>query len=46
LTLIDNLNVSAVPEVSTGAMMLLGFAAVGFMRYRRMPKPALLSRRG
>src|ERR1700694_1350588 len=28
-------NVAAVPEFSTWAMMLLGFAGVGFMTYRR-----------
>jgi len=34
---IDNLSfgVSAVPEPSTWAMMILGFAGVGFMTYRR-----------
>jgi hypothetical protein len=31
---------SAVPEPSTWAMMLLGFAGVGFMAYRRKSKPA------
>jgi hypothetical protein len=34
--------VSAVPEPSTWAMMLLGFAGVGFMAYRRKSKPALM----
>jgi len=32
---------AAVPEPSTWAMMLLGFAGVGFMAYRRKSKPAL-----
>jgi hypothetical protein len=32
--------VSAVPEPSTWAMMLLGFAGVGFIAYRRKSKPA------
>jgi hypothetical protein len=32
---IDNVNVSAVPEPSTWAMMILGFAGIGFMTYRR-----------
>jgi hypothetical protein len=32
--------VGAVPEPSTWAMMLLGFAGVGFMAYRRKSKPA------
>jgi hypothetical protein len=31
---------SAVPESSTWAMMLLGFAGLGFMTYRRKSKPA------
>jgi hypothetical protein len=31
----------AVPEASTWAMMILGFAGVGFMAYRRKSKPAL-----
>jgi hypothetical protein len=33
----------AVPEPSTWAMMLLGFAGVGFMAYRRKSKPALMA---
>lgn len=32
---VDNFDVSAVPEASTWAMMLLGFAGVGAMAYRR-----------
>jgi hypothetical protein len=36
-------NVAAVPEPSTWAMMLLGFAGVGFMAYRRRSKPALIA---
>ena len=40
---VDNLSVSgaevgAVPEPSTWAMMLLGFAGIGFMAYRRSRK--------
>jgi hypothetical protein len=35
-----NLSVSAVPEASTWAMMVLGFAGVGFVAYRRKSKPA------
>jgi hypothetical protein len=35
--------VSAVPEPSTWAMMLLGFAGVGFMAYRRKSKPGLMA---
>ena len=34
---------TAVPEPSTWAMMVLGFAGVGFMAYRRKSKPALLA---
>lgn len=33
--------VSAVPEPSTWAMMLLGFSGIGLMAYRRKSKPAL-----
>jgi hypothetical protein len=36
-------NVSAVPEPSTWAMMILGFAGIGFMAYRRKAKPALMA---
>lgn len=32
--------VTAVPEPATWAMMLLGFAGVGFLAYRRKSKPA------
>jgi PEP-CTERM motif len=34
---------AAVPEPSTWAMIILGFAGVGFMAYRRKSKPALLA---
>jgi hypothetical protein len=39
------LNVVAptVPEPSTWAMLILGFAAIGFMAYRRKSKPALMA---
>ena len=38
------LNISSgVPEPSTWAMMILGFAGVGFMAYRRKSKPALMA---
>jgi hypothetical protein len=33
--------VKAVPEPSTWAMMLFGFAGIGFMAYRRKNKMAL-----
>jgi hypothetical protein len=32
---VDNFTVSAVPEASTWAMMLLGFCGLGFMAYRK-----------
>jgi hypothetical protein len=35
--------VGAVPEPSTWAMMILGFAGIGFMAYRRKFKPALMA---
>jgi hypothetical protein len=44
---IDNFGVegpvTAVPEPSTWAMMILGFAGIGFMAYRRKSKPALMA---
>ena len=41
---LDITNVSsAVPEPSTWAMLLLGFAGIGFMAYRRKSKPALIA---
>jgi hypothetical protein len=33
----------AVPEPSTWAMMILGFAGIGFMAYRRKSKPTLVA---
>jgi Carbohydrate binding domain/PEP-CTERM motif len=45
--LLDTVSVTqiagAVPEPSTWAMMLLGFAGVGFMAYRQKSKPALMA---
>jgi PEP-CTERM motif len=35
--------VNAVPEPATWTMMILGFAGVGFMAYRRKSKPALMA---
>lgn len=35
--------VAAVPETSTWAMMVLGFAAVGFMAYRRKSRPTSMA---
>jgi hypothetical protein len=46
LQLSDTLTISAVaavPEPSTWAMMILGFAGVGFMAYRRKSKSALMA---
>ena len=39
--LLDNVVLSAVPEPSTWAMMILGFAGVGFMAYRRRKDSAM-----
>jgi hypothetical protein len=36
-------SVASVPEPSTWAMMILGFAGVGFMAYRRKAQPALMA---
>ena len=38
-----NLQIAAVPEPSTWAMMVLGFAGVGFMAYCHKSKPALMA---
>lgn len=38
---IENVNVAAVPEPSTWAMMILGFSTLGFLGYRRKNKVAL-----
>jgi hypothetical protein len=35
--------VGAIPEPSTWAMMIVGFAGVGFMAYRRKSKSALMA---
>ena len=35
--------ITAVPEPSTWAMLILGFAGIGFMAYRRKSKPALMA---
>jgi PEP-CTERM motif-containing protein len=39
----SNGNITGVPEPSTWAMMILGFAGIGFMAYRRKSKPALMA---
>jgi uncharacterized protein (TIGR03118 family) len=36
-------SIQAVPEPSTWAMMILGFAGIGFMAYRRKAQPALMA---
>jgi WD40 repeat protein len=38
-----SIGVNGVPEPSTWAMLLLGFAGIGFMAYRRKSKPALMA---
>jgi hypothetical protein len=42
-TLVISEFTAAVPEPSTWAMMLLGFAGIGFVAYRRKSKPALMA---
>ena len=37
---VSTVTITAVPEPSTWAMMILGFAGLGFMMYRRKSKPA------
>ena len=39
--IVDNISIAAVPEPSTWAMLVLGFAGVGFMAYRRQNKMGL-----
>jgi hypothetical protein len=40
---VDNVSINAgVPEPSTWALMILGFAGVGFMAYRRRNRPEIL----
>jgi hypothetical protein len=36
---IDDLVITAVPEPSTWAMMILGFAGIGVLAYRRNNRP-------
>ncbi|SRR5260221_504729 len=38
-----NSPIAAVPEPSTWAMMLLGFAGIGFVAYRRKSRPVLIA---
>jgi hypothetical protein len=37
------IQVNAIPEPSTWAMLILGFAGIGFMAYRRKSRPAMLA---
>jgi hypothetical protein len=37
------IQVNAIPEPSTWAMLILGFAGIGLMAYRRKPRPALMT---
>ncbi len=41
--IVDNISISAVPEPSTWAMMILGFAGIGFMAYRRRNRSAAVT---
>ncbi len=43
LSFVATQGIGAVPEPSTWAMMILGFAGVGFMAYRRKSKSALMA---
>lgn len=43
LSFVATQGIGAVPEPSTWAMMILGFAGVGFMAYRRKAKPVLMA---
>ncbi|CUT11391.1 hypothetical protein BF49_2471 [Bradyrhizobium sp.] len=40
---VGGVTISAVPEPSTWAMMLLGFAGIGFVTYRRRASAVLTS---
>lgn len=37
---VDNINIAAVPEPATWAMMIMGFVGIGFLAYRRRAVPA------
>ena len=41
--IVDLARISAVPEPSTWAMMILGFAGVGYMAYRRWRKSSAMA---
>lgn len=36
---VDNINIAAVPEPATWGMMIIGFAGIGFLAYRRRTTP-------
>lgn len=36
---VDNINIAAVPEPATWGMMIIGFAGIGFLAYRRRTAP-------
>ena len=38
-----SIQVNAIPEASTWAMLILGFAGIGFMAYRRNSRPAAIT---
>jgi hypothetical protein len=40
---VDFVLTAAIPEPATWAMMILGFAGIGFMAYRRKRRPALMA---
>ena len=41
--IVNNRFTAAVPELSTWAMLLVGFAGIGFVAYRRKSRPALMA---
>ena len=38
-----SIQVNSVPQPSISAMLILGFAGIGFMAYRRKSRPAVLA---
>ena len=38
-----SIQVNAIPEPSTWAMLILGFAGIGFMAYRRKSQPSMMT---
>ncbi|CUT11440.1 hypothetical protein BF49_2520 [Bradyrhizobium sp.] len=41
---LDNIAITAIPDPSTWALMILGFAGIGFMSYRRRIQSTSLTR--